>query len=229
MNDVVCKMIRGGRTARLLVRSATFWLAVSPFFADSQAAAPESNSPAAKAQVHKLATRQEAPTPMPDHPGNVFLAGESVSIPLSPTLPSTSTGWRLMDDQGHLLRSETLPSDKMERQKPIQLGRLEIGWYRLEFGTTNQPDQTWTSLAVLRRLAKPVPTDSPVAVDSAAAWFARDDPVQQNKLANLAALAGVSWVRDRLRWGGDSTEPGRFETADDDLRHFRGCAPGRRG
>ena len=34
----------------------------------------------------------------------------------------------------------------------------------------------------------------------ATAWFARGDAADQRRLANLAALAGVNWVRDRLSW-----------------------------
>lgn len=210
MNNVACRMIRGGRAVRMLMRTAGFLLAVTPMFAESQAAASETNSPSAKAQINKLATRQESPTPMPDHPGNVFLAGETVLIPVPQTLSSTSTEWRLVDDRRRVLRTAALSSDTRESREPLQLGKLEIGWYRLEFGTTNQPDRAWTSLAVLRRLSKPVPADSPVAVDSAAAWSARDDATQQKRLANLAALAGVSWVRDRLRWGEIQPQPGEL-------------------
>jgi hypothetical protein len=211
MNNAAYRLIRSGRAARTLRRSAGLLLAVALMFVEGQATASEANSPEAKVSAKRLATPQEAPAPMSGHPGNVFLAGEMVRIPVLPTLPSTSTQWRLVDDRRHVLRSAKLPSDTSERQKPLQLGILEIGWYRLEFGTTNQPDQAWTSLAVLRRLSTPVPSDSPVAVDSAAAWFAPNDAAQQQRLANLAALAGVSWVRDRLRWSEIQPQPGELK------------------
>jgi hypothetical protein len=142
----------------------------------------------------------ELPKPLPDHPGHVFLAGESVCIPLPPALTPACTQWRLLDDRQQVLRSGALPLDAKDPSTPLCLNVLGIGWYRLEFGSINQPDQTWTTLAVLRPLQACTPEDSPVAVDSAAAWFAQDDAKKQQKLANLAALAGVSWVRDRLRW-----------------------------
>ena len=151
---------------------------------------------------------RQIPAPLPDHPGNIFLAGETVRVPVPETRSSTATQWRLLDDRRQVLRTAALSS--VDRDS-LELGTLDIGWYRLEFGTTNQPDQTWTSLAVLRRLSTPVPVDSPVAVDSAAAWFARDDAAQQKRLANLAALAGVSWVRDRLRWSEIQPEPGNLK------------------
>ncbi|MEN6334713.1 MAG: hypothetical protein ABFE01_10660, partial [Phycisphaerales bacterium] len=37
-------------------------------------------------------------------------------------------------------------------------------------------------------------------LDSATAWFARDDQGKQDRLALLASMAGANWVRDRLRW-----------------------------
>jgi len=144
--------------------------------------------------------RDELPKPLPDHPGHVFLEGEGICIPLPQALTLACTQWRLLDDRQQVLRSGALPADATDRGGPLRLDVLGIGWYRLEFGSTNQPDQTWTTLAVLRPLQARTPENSPVAVDSAAAWFAHDDATKQRELANLAALAGVSWVRDRLRW-----------------------------
>lgn len=70
----------------------------------------------------------------------------------------------------------------------------------MELGSADQPALAWTTLAVLPALKARVPEDSPVAVDTAAAWFAPGNAARQQELANLAALAGVGWVRDRLRW-----------------------------
>jgi hypothetical protein len=144
--------------------------------------------------------RGELPKPLPEHPGQVFLEGESASIPLPPALTTACMHWRLLDDRQQVLRSGALPGDAKDRSAPLRLNDLGIGWYRLEFGSTNQPDLSWTTLAVLRPLQARTPEDSPVAVDSAAAWFAQNDAKKQQELANLAALAGVSWVRDRIRW-----------------------------
>lgn len=195
----------------MLMLSAGFLFAVAPVLADNQADASDVNPSTANAQARQLAVRREPSTPLPDHPGNVFLAGEMVRIPLPQTLPATSTQWRLLDDRRQVLRTEPLPLDARERRELLELGALDIGWYRLEFGNTNQPDLAWTSLAVLRRLSTRVPVDSPVAVDSAAAWFAPNDAAQQKRLADLAALAGVSWVRDRLRWSEIQPQPGELK------------------
>lgn len=210
MNQLTSGMIRGVHALRGLRHLAGFLLAVAVMRTASQAAGIETKLPAAEVQANQLALHRESPTPLPDHPGNVFLADEIVRIPLPRTLPTTVTEWRLLDDRAHLLRSGELSADNKMDRESLQLGTLEIGWYRLEFGATNQPNQVWTSLAVLRRLSKSVPADSPVAVDSAAAWFAPNDVAKQKKLANLAALAGVSWVRDRLRWGEIEPQPGKL-------------------
>lgn len=156
---------------------------------------------------------RDVPVPLPAHPGNVFLEGENVAVPWPHTLPPGPTPWRLFDDQHRLLRAAAWPPGGTNAPSELlPLGPLALGWYRLELGSSNQPAPFWTSLAVLRRLRAPVPPDSPVAVDTAAAWFARDDAPQQRRLASLAALAGVGWVRDRLRWRDLQPEPGPLQT-----------------
>jgi len=146
-----------------------------------------------------FASPRDIPRPLADHPGNVFLEGESVLVNLPDSLPGSVTSWRLLDDTRRLCRSGKLAAQGSDRA-PLDLGLLGIGWYRLEFGTAKEPDQAFTTLAVLGRLRAPTPEDSPVCLDSATAWFAQDDAEHQRQLANLATLAGVNWVRDRLRW-----------------------------
>ena len=148
---------------------------------------------------------RKPPTPLPDHPGNILVEGENVRIPWPQGLPST-TPWHLLDDRHQELGHGATPNETAGKLASLELGPLEIGWYRLEFGSSLQPDQSSTTLAVLRRQRNL--GDSPVAVDVAAAWLARNDGLQQKKLANLAALAGVSWVRDRLRWNDLQPSPG---------------------
>jgi hypothetical protein len=162
----------------------------------------------APTQSAEVFTFRDVPVPLPDHPGNVFLEAEEVGIAWPEEQPPISTHWRLLDDQHEIVRAGALPPRSAEGGNVLQLGALAIGWYRVELGTAEHPERNWTTLAVLRKLKAPVPAGSPVAVDSAAAWFARDDVAQQKRLASLAALAGVSWVRDRLRWREIQPEPG---------------------
>lgn len=160
-----------------------------------------------------VANARTVPTPLPDHPGNVFLEGEPVFVRAPESVPAAAIRWRLLDDHLEVLRTAPLPSSPTVPANRLELGPLGAGWYRVEFGSTTQADLAWTTLAVLPRLRVPVPADSPIAVDSASAWFARDDVAQQNRLANLAALAGVSWVRDRLRWRDLQPEAGPLTPA----------------
>jgi len=207
MNHTTSRINRGGQFRLLPI--AGLLVAVATLSGANQAAAEATNAPPANAHLLQAAARRQIPAPLPNHPGNIFLAGESVRIPVPDKLAAAVTQWRLLDDRRQVLRTvEFSPGSRGS----LDLGTLGIGWYRLEFGTASQPAQTWTSLAVLRRLLVPVPADTPVAVDSATAWFARDDAAQQLRLANLAALAGVSWVRDRLRWGEIQPQPGRLKS-----------------
>lgn len=152
-----------------------------------------------------------AVSPLPGHPGNIFLDGETVAIPFPTNLPPTATHWQLLDADFRSLMEAELPS-----QPPIQVGKPGVGWYRVEFyaaaDAPPRPTLAWTTLAVLAPLRARPPEDSPVAVDSAAAWFARDNAEGQAVFARLAALAGVSWVRDRLRWGDLQPAPGPLST-----------------
>ncbi len=151
--------------------------------------------------VSRASLVRTVPVPLPEHPGNVFLEGEQVEVRVPESLPGEATRWRLVDDRGVVCGSGSLRAGGEGRGRLVAIGSLGVGWYRVEFGSEEKPDLAWTTLAVLGRLRAPAPMDSPVAVDSAAAWFARGDAEQQRRLASLAALAGVNWVRDRLRWG----------------------------
>jgi hypothetical protein len=124
------------------------------------------------------------PKPLPDHPGNVFLEGEDVVVRPA----GTGTAWTLAD------------YDERERQVSVtngalQLGRLPVGFYRLR----QAGNPAWTSLAVLQPLAAPTPSNSPIGLDVAMAWFYPKDKMEA--AASLCVLAGVNWVRDRLSWG----------------------------
>ncbi len=146
---------------------------------------------------------RNVPSPSPDHPGNVFLADEEVEVTIPPEMRGEAAEWRLLDDHGDLIRHGRceLAGDAADVPRTVRPGRLGIGWYRIEILDRHAKQIGWTSAAVLAKLAEPVPQDSPICVDSATAWFAKDDPQGQARLSRLAALAGVNWVRDRLRWG----------------------------
>jgi hypothetical protein len=155
------------------------------------------------------------PQPLADHPGNIYLEGEPVLVRLPEGLPADARGWRLLNDRGEPIRSGPLPAPAAGERpdRPVVVGELGVGWYRIEFDAAQRTNVAWSGAAVLKRLAAPIPGDSPVCVDSATAWFALNDAHQQRRLANLAALAGVNWVRDRLRWRDLQPAPGALTTA----------------
>ncbi len=168
------------------------------------------------------------PRPLEDRPGNIFLEGEPIRVRVPQDLPASATRWRLLDDRGRELRAGTLGPGGGSSPDRLFLGEPGPGWYRVEFDAADRTNLAWTTAAVLRRLAAPVPGDSPVCVDSATAWFAPEDVPHQQRLANLAALAGVNWVRDRLRWADLQPEPGpltaqrtTYDTAAD-IQHAAG-------
>jgi len=157
------------------------------------------------------ATPRRVPVPVVGHPGNVFLIGEDVAIKIPEQMRAEAVAWSLTDDRGNLVCRGSIPRESgSSGPQVVRPGPLNIGWYRLEFSDRKTKPIGWTSAAVLARLATPVPQDSPICVDSATAWFAKDAPANQRALSRLAALAGVNWVRDRLKWEEIEPEPGRF-------------------
>ena len=129
--------------------------------------------------------------PLPDHPGNVFLAGEDVVVPTSAQDGAT---WQLVDYDGQAVTRGTAQGGK------ARLGRLPVGYYDLRQG------EAATTIGVLAPLQAPVPQSSPIAVDLAMSWFYHTT-AEQAAAANLCKLAGITWVRDRMTWG--EIEPSR--------------------
>jgi hypothetical protein len=125
----------------------------------------------------------------------VFLEGQAV-VTSVPAEAASAARWRVVDDGANTVKSGTAPASASS----LELGELEIGWYRIEFLGQDETLLAWTTAAVLAKPASPVPQDSPICIDSATAWFARNDRDKQDRLACLASLAGANWVRDRLRW-----------------------------
>ena len=141
------------------------------------------------------------PVPLLDHPGNVFVEGERVAAAVPPAFAGAAR-WEVRDAAGALVTGGvwTAAADRLDA------GRLPVGWYRVNGLDASAKACAWTAAAVLRRLAAPAPANSPVCIDTANAWFTRTgtpegDHRKMAAFASLAALAGVSGVRDRLTWG----------------------------
>ena len=127
--------------------------------------------------------------PLPDHPGNVFLAGEEVSIPLDSHAPS---GWQAVDYDGHVRTNGVMVEGR------AWLGRLPVGYYEVRTLDSGNPSSPGIAVAVLEPLRHPVSPGSPVRLDVAMSWLVPQ--ARWREMANLCSLAGVSWVRDRFRW-----------------------------
>ncbi|MFH1743220.1 MAG: hypothetical protein ABIH23_29795 [bacterium] len=130
-----------------------------------------------------------------------------MTVRIPPSFPAEAAAWRILDDSGATVQSGKL---SQEISRDIYVGKLGIGWYRIEFLDEDGGCLNWTSAAVLAKLAAPIPQDSPICVDGAVAWFAKDDPANQESMARLAALAGVNWIRDRMKWNEIEPQPDRF-------------------
>ena len=154
--------------------------------------------------------QRSIPIPLTEHPGNVYLETETVYVKVPAKTPKEARSWRVLNDKGRMVRSGVFAEDSPDSPSRIRLERLPIGWYRVEFLDQQRSCLHWTTAAVLQKLAAPVPQDSPVCIDSATAWFAKDRTDDQARLASLAALAGVNWIRDRLTWRELEPKQGQF-------------------
>ncbi|MBN1509679.1 MAG: hypothetical protein JW955_22725 [Sedimentisphaerales bacterium] len=137
-----------------------------------------------------------------DHPGNVFVAGEAVTVR---DLPEQAVRWQAVDDAGAIVAQ-----GQADGTASANLGSLGIGWYRLNFYDASGKEAAWTTVGVLSRPVAPTPRDSPICVDSATSWFAKNDVPRQERFAYLASLAGVNWIRDRMSWGEIQPAPDTF-------------------
>jgi len=147
------------------------------------------------------------PAPLPGHPGNIYLNNEEVTIPLPAGLSKAAIRWQVLDDAGRTINSGAIDKSL----SVFSLGKPGIGWYKIEFLDSNRKVLDYTTAAVLARLAWPTPQDSPVCIDAAMSWLAKKDPRNQEHLSNLAALAGINWIRDRIRWSEIHLEKETFD------------------
>ena len=145
------------------------------------------------------------PRPLPGHPGNVYVEGESVEVEVPAAAQKSADTWRLRDIDGKIVAQ-----DGFDKGKRLGVRVPGVGWYRIDFLNAKEEVVAWTSTAVLASLRAPVPADSPVGLDMAVSWFARGSSSNQQIHANLAALAGANWVRDRITWREVQTGPDGF-------------------
>jgi len=133
------------------------------------------------------------PKPLPEHPGNIFLAGEEVVV----TLPRDWSGpWQVVDYDGKTVAEGKEPGK-------ISLGRLPVGYYEIPRGEGKPP----IGIAVLAPLTAPTPKTSPIATDAGVPWFLAG---KLPEVGSLCALAGINWARGRLDWSPMEPKQGEF-------------------
>ncbi len=169
---------------------------------------------------------RRVPSPLPDHPGNIYLLGEPVFIRVGAEIPEAAVKWTVLNAERKPVATGDLVAAG-KRLDVIAAGALPVGWYRAEFIRADGQPAGWTSAAVLQPLTEPTPFDSPICLDTAMAWFARDDAAEQARHANLAALAGVNWVRDRIAWREMEPERGVYAGHPNNYDHVAQDSGGR--
>jgi hypothetical protein len=141
------------------------------------------------------------PQPLAAHPGNIFLSGEPVVVEAP---PNGVQAWRAVNYEG-----TTVAQGRWDADGRARLGKLPVGYYELRSGPGTGTNRV--TLGVLEPLRAPTPLTSPIAIDVAMAWFFPKERMAAP--ANLCALAGINWVRDRLLW--PEIEPKRGEFVPD--------------
>lgn len=150
-----------------------------------------------------VATQAQTPVPLPGNPGNVFIEGQQVSVPLP---PSSSSHWRAVGYDGRVVAQGN------EDDGRANLGKLPIGFFRV----TRDGAPEDVTVGVIAPLAAPTPHDSGISIDTSAGIFYQT-PKQWKTVASLASLAGMNWERDRFRWRDLEPDKGDLvESADAD-------------
>ena len=139
------------------------------------------------------------PAPLSDHPGNVFLAGEAVTVPVP---AKDGAAWEAVDYDGKKAAEGKVAGGR------AAAGALGVGWYEIRWTAHEGGEAGQVAAGVLAPLKAPTPRTSPIGLDVAMAWFYPE--AKMPAVANLCTLAGINWVRDRLNWAEMAPERGRL-------------------
>lgn len=130
------------------------------------------------------------PRPLAHHPGNIFLSGEEVTLPVP---NKAARQWSLSDVSGSKIAAGQIEGDK------ISLGQLGVGFYRITWSPAAEPADT--ALAVLEPLAAPIPDDSPICIHATLAGnYILGNLTSPDDAANVLTLAGINSGRDSAAW-----------------------------
>lgn len=140
---------------------------------------------------------RDIPRPLPSHPGNIFLADESVVVDEPPGEVDT---WRVVNYENKTIRTGEFKNGKAE------VGTLPVGIYKIVRGEGHITNRVFA--AVIEPLKAPTPTTSPIGIDVGMAWFFSGEPM--TNVINICQLAGMNWVRDRMSWPEIEGKRGEF-------------------
>jgi hypothetical protein len=131
-----------------------------------------------------------------EHPGNIFILGEDVQVPV----PANWTAWQVANLEGNEIAHGT------PQTSSAHLGKLPIGYFELR-------EKIGGDRITIGVVARNSPAEStPIALDAAMSWFYAE-PEKIRDACALCRLAGVKWVRDRLSW--PELEPARGTMAEE--------------
>src|SRR4051812_21284075 len=98
------------------------------------------------------ASAQAPPRTLSNHPGNIFIAGETVKV--APP-PKETFRWQLLDYDGKVVVEGPVTRGSVE------LGELSVGYYELRGEKSGER----VTLGVIAPLTAPTPDDSPISID----------------------------------------------------------------
>jgi hypothetical protein len=183
--------------ANRLIRISTILLAMGiTHFTSVKLAAATNTNAAPKAHL-KAPPLRPIPQPLPHHPGNIFVEGEVVKIPVH---SKASGKWQAFDVDGKIVASASTSNSS------LSLGPLPVGFYRIKWDCGQS-----VTAAVLAPLIAPIPEDSPVCAHG---WLGGcyilgiidsiDDAVC------LSALAGINSIRSSTAWSWHTDTDGQW-------------------
>ncbi len=130
----------------------------------------------------------------------VFTSEEPIDL----TAPPSAAVCHFLQEDFSLFREAVVQNGKAV----LLPGELPVGWYKVDFLNAEGKLLDWTSIAVLIPLLKRPSPQTPVAIDVALSWVPPPGEASWRSVARMAALAGVSMVRDRILWRDLQPEPG---------------------
>jgi hypothetical protein len=138
-------------------------------------------------------------------PGNLFVSGQSPEFKMA-----EGADWEVKDFWGRSRASGKAVGGK------ARTGALPAGWYQITAGS-----ESAMFGIVLDRRGAALPHEGKVCADAASAWLIHDED-QRVPFAKMVRMAGIPWVRERMRWNEvapsqGSYHWGRYDAAVDSL------------